>query len=144
MVEGETGFLWFCMKDKWQLCRSRLPWRHRPWLWSSTSQTRLSHPHCPVQSCWPHTRKCSCPWHTKLSTRKFPLNWIPEPHMRYRSRLRSFSFWLAPIPESHEFIEVAHIGPYYGAENDCRNFRSNRMDSFWENRKMAIFLAFLG
>ena len=32
--------------------------------------------------------------------------------------------------QSYEFIEIAHIGPYYGVENDCRNFRSNRMDSF--------------
>ena len=39
--------------------------------------------------------------------------------------------------QSYEFIEIAHIGPYYGVENDCRKFRSNRMDSFWENRKKS-------
>ena len=32
--------------------------------------------------------------------------------------------------QSYELIEIAHIGPYYGVENDCRKFRSNRMDSF--------------
>ena len=37
--------------------------------------------------------------------------------------------------QSYEFIEISHIGPYYGVENDCRKFRSNRMDSFCENRK---------
>ena len=24
--------------------------------------------------------------------------------------------------QSYEFIEIAHIGPYYGVENDCKNF----------------------
>ena len=37
--------------------------------------------------------------------------------------------------QSYEFIEIAHIGPYYGVENDCRKFRSNRMDSFCKNQK---------
>ena len=37
--------------------------------------------------------------------------------------------------QSYEFIEIAHIGPYYGVENDCRKFRSNRMDSFRENKQ---------
>ena len=49
--------------------------------------------------------------------------------------------------QSYEFIEIAHIGPYYGVENDCRNFRSNRMDSFRENRKKSksgCFLAIFG
>ena len=32
--------------------------------------------------------------------------------------------------QSYQFIGIAHIGPYYGAENNCRKFRSNRMDSF--------------
>ena len=49
--------------------------------------------------------------------------------------------------QSYEVIEIAHIGPYYGVENDCRNFRSNRMDSFCKNQKkskMAVFWPFLG
>ena len=54
--------------------------------------------------------------------------------------------------QSYEFIEIAHIGPYYGVENDCRKFRSNRMDSFCKNKKvekwpffgliLAMFLTF--
>ena len=32
--------------------------------------------------------------------------------------------------QSYEIIEIAHIGPYFGVENDCRKFRSNRKDSF--------------
>ena len=35
--------------------------------------------------------------------------------------------------QPYEFIEFGDIGSYYGVENDCRNFRSNRMDSFCEN-----------
>ena len=49
--------------------------------------------------------------------------------------------------QSFEFIEVAHIGPYYGVKNVCRIFRSNRMDSFCENRKkskIGCFWPFLG
>ena len=49
--------------------------------------------------------------------------------------------------QSYEFIEFAHIGPYYGVENDCRNFRSNRMDSFCKNQKKSkndCFLAIFG
>ena len=37
--------------------------------------------------------------------------------------------------QSYEFIEIAHIGPYYGVETDCGKFRSNRMNSFRENQK---------
>ena len=36
---------------------------------------------------------------------------------------------------------------YYGVENDCRNFRSNRMDSFRKNQKKVekwLFLAIFG
>ena len=46
---------------------------------------------------------------------------------------------------SYDIIEIAHIGPYYGVENDCRKFRSNRLDSFSENQKiskMAVFWPF--
>ena len=32
--------------------------------------------------------------------------------------------------QSYESIEIARMGPYYGVENDCRKFRSNRMNSF--------------
>ena len=46
--------------------------------------------------------------------------------------------------QSYEFIEIAHIGPYYGVGNDCRIFRSNRMDSFCKNRKVAVFWPLLG
>ena len=51
--------------------------------------------------------------------------------------------------QSYEFIEIAHIGPYYGVENDCRNFRSNRMNTFCRNQKsknggfLAIFVLIL-
>ena len=44
--------------------------------------------------------------------------------------------------QSYEFIETAHIGPYYGVKNACRKFRSNRMDGFCENQKeskLAVF-----
>ena len=47
-------------------------------------------------------------------------------------------------PQQYEFDEIAHKGPYYGVENDCRKFRSNRMDSFCENRKMSKNGCFLG
>ena len=46
--------------------------------------------------------------------------------------------------QSYEFIEIAHIGPYYGVENDYRKFRSIRMDSYCESRKMAVFWPFSG
>ena len=45
--------------------------------------------------------------------------------------------------QSYEFIEIVHIGPYYGVENDCRKFRSNRTESFCENQKRPKWL-FLG
>ena len=38
------------------------------------------------------------------------------------------SDWLQS--QLYEFIEIAQIDQNYGVENDCRNFRSNRMDSF--------------
>ena len=43
--------------------------------------------------------------------------------------------------QSYHFIGIAYIGPYYGVENDCRNFRSNRMNSFSKSQKnwLAIF-----
>ena len=47
----------------------------------------------------------------------------------------------------YEFTEIAHIGAYYGVENDCRNFRSNRMDSFLRKSKKSkngCFLAIFG
>ena len=47
----------------------------------------------------------------------------------------------------HELIENAHIGPYYGVKNGCRNFRSKCIDSFCKNqksRKMTAFWPFLG
>ena len=49
--------------------------------------------------------------------------------------------------QSYEFIEIENIGPYYGVENDCRNFRSNRMDSFCKNQKKSkngCFLVIFG
>ena len=49
--------------------------------------------------------------------------------------------------QSYEFIETAHIEPYYGVGNDCRKFPSNRLDSFCENRKKSkngCFWPFLG
>ena len=41
----------------------------------------------------------------------------------------------------YEFIEIAHIGPYYGVENDCRKFRSNRME-FLQMKKVEKWLFF--
>ena len=45
---------------------------------------------------------------------------------------------------SYEFIEIAHIAPYYGVENDCRNFSSNRIDSVryysWAYLRLFFFL----
>ena len=48
--------------------------------------------------------------------------------------------------QSYQFIGIAHIGPYYGVENDCRNFRSNRMNSFSKSKKnrKICFLAIFG
>ena len=50
--------------------------------------------------------------------------------------------------QSHQFIGIAHIGPYYGVKNDCRNFLSNRMNSFSKNQKKVekwlFFRPFLG
>ena len=48
--------------------------------------------------------------------------------------------------QSYDFDVIAHIGPLYDL-NDCKTFRSNRMDSFRENRKMFKndrFLIYLG
>ena len=50
-------------------------------------------------------------------------------------------------PQSYQFIGIAHIGPYYGVENDCRNFRSNRTNSVSKNQKNSkngCFLAIFG
>ena len=48
----------------------------------------------------------------------------------------------------YNFIEIAHIDhTIYGVENDCRNFRSNPMDSFCKNQeksKNGCFLALFG
>ena len=48
----------------------------------------------------------------------------------------------------YNFIETAHINhTIYGVENDCRNFRSNPMDSFCKNQeksKNGCFLALFG
>ena len=55
------------------------------------------------------------------------------------------SDWLQS--QSYQFIGIAHIGPYYGEQNDCRNFRSNRMNSFSKNQtksKNGCFLAIFG
>ena len=48
--------------------------------------------------------------------------------------------------QSYEFIGSAHIGPYYGVENDCRNFRSNRMEFLQKSKKSrnGCFLAVFG
>ena len=47
-----------------------------------------------------------------------------------------FSFWLAPIPVIRTYWNCTHR-PYYGVENDCRNFRSDSMDRFCENQKKS-------
>ena len=71
----------------------------------------------------------------------------------FQSRLCGKGVGLGHFPpdslesQSYEFIEIAHIGPYYGVENDCRKFRSNRMERFRENRKKSensCFLAIFG
>ena len=50
--------------------------------------------------------------------------------------------------QSFELIEIAHTAPYYGVENDCRKFRSNRMEFFLRKSKKAekwlFFWLFLG
>ena len=46
--------------------------------------------------------------------------------------------------QSYQFIGIAHIGPYYGVENDCRNFRSNSMNSFSKNQKRSKNDCFFG
>ena len=48
--------------------------------------------------------------------------------MHNRSRICGKGVGLGLIPsdslesQSYEFIEIAHIGPYFGVENDCRKF----------------------
>ena len=44
--------------------------------------------------------------------------------------------------QSYHFIGIAHIGPCYGVENDCRNFTSNRMNSFSKSQKVEKWLFF--
>ena len=46
---------------------------------------------------------------------------------------------------SYEFIEIAHIAPYYGVENDCRNFSSNRIDSvrYYSWAYLRLFFFFI-
>ena len=56
---------------------------------------------------------------------------------------RSFSFWLAPIPVIPIYLNCTHR-PYYGVENDCRNFRSIRMDSFLQKSKKVEKWLFFG
>ena len=57
-------------------------------------------------------------------------------HVRNQSRICGKGVGLSLFPsdslesQSNEFFEIAHIGPYYGVENDCRKFQSNRMKSF--------------
>ena len=66
--------------------------------------------------------------------------------MRKRSRLRFFSSD-SPQSQSYQFIGIAHIGPYYGVENDCKSLRSNRMNSFSKSQKKSkngCFLAIFG
>ena len=46
--------------------------------------------------------------------------------------------------QSYQFIGIAHIGPYYGLENDCINFRSNRMNCFSKNQKKSKNDCFFG
>ena len=46
--------------------------------------------------------------------------------------------------QSYQFIGIAHIGPYYGVENDNRSFRSNRMDSFEKSKKKTKTDYFFG
>ena len=43
----------------------------------------------------------------------------------------------SPQSQSLQFIGIAHIGPYYGVENDCKNFPSNRMNSFSKSQKKS-------
>ena len=71
----------------------------------------------------------------------------------YQSRMCGKGVGLGLFPsdsfqsQSYEFIENAHIGPYYGVKNDCRKFRSNRLDSFCANQKKSkndCFLANFG
>ena len=52
----------------------------------------------------------------------------------------------SPQSQSYQFIGIAHIGPYYGVENDCKNFPSN-LWSFSKSQKKSKnggFLAIFG
>ena len=64
--------------------------------------------------------------------------------MRYRSRLRPFSFKLAPVPESYEFIEIAHIGPYYGVVENNYKFSIESHEQVLRKSKNRGFLANFG
>ena len=62
----------------------------------------------------------------------------------YQSRICGKGVGLGLFPsdslqsQSHQFIGIAHIGPYYGVENDCRNFSSNRMNLGYASHIPAV------